>query len=363
MMNSTSKYANLPFIASGERDVYETDDLPESDRILQQQQTHQQQPDSSIEIIPSNSVDAFNKFAVADSIQKSSSLESKESNVSLVEKYKQIQLEIENLQHSIQSNEQSTGDDSSFMPKDIENLFTQLANLHDVCFKKLDTSQLIKDVRREQQQPDDQPIVYELYRKPDKEDIVELARINALEQRLKKIESTIGLNEIIKDSSSSHPLLNNYLKDQSIMDIVINLSNKIVQLDYQSLDRLDARLQLIVDRLQQINEKKSTLTELDKEDRLNELYNCYVKINENRPLLPNILERLQVLNDLQDQASRFANTMTAMETMQNEIKTSLDHNNQNIKNLTEMFGKLSTIQNVVDDFQNRLDKITTKTKN
>ncbi|KAH9418681.1 dynactin subunit 2 [Dermatophagoides pteronyssinus] len=354
-MSSTSKYANLPFIASGEPDVYETDDLPEADRIQQQQQQPIQ--DASIEIIPSNSVDAFNKFAVADSHQSlSESTNKSESNVSLVEKYKQIKAEIEDLKHSIQSNEKSQSDGDS-LPKDIENLFTNLSNLHDVCFKKLDTSQLVKDIGRVSldNTGNNEPIIYELYQKPDKEEILELARINALEQRMKKIESTLGLNETIKDSS--HPLLNNYLNDQSIMDIVINLSNKIVQLDYSSLDRMDARLQLIIDKLNQIQDKKSTLTELDKEDKLNEIYNHYVKIDQNRPLLPNILERLQVLNDLQDHASRFSNTMTAMETMQNEIKTTLDNNNQNLKNLQEMFDKVTNIQHVVDDFQNRLDKI------
>ncbi|OTF82983.1 dynactin subunit 2-like protein, partial [Euroglyphus maynei] len=270
------------------------------------------------------------------------------------EKYKQIKAEIEDLKHSLQSNEQSHPSGES-LPKDIDNLFANLTNLHDVCFKKLDTSHLIKDVRHHISSDTDNPIIYELYQKPDKEEILELARINALEQRLKKIESTLGLNEMTKDSS--HPLLNNYLNDQSIMDIVINLSNKIVQLDYSSLDRMDTRLQLIIDKLNQIQDKKSSLTELDKEDKLNEIYNHYVKIEQNRPLLPNILERLQVLNDLQDKASRFSNTMMAMETMQNEIKTTLDNNNENLNNLREMFDKVANIQHIVDDFQNRLDKI------
>ena len=61
-MNSSSKYANLPFIASGERDVFETDDLPEADQVGNQQQIH----DASIEIIPSGTNDAFQKFAASD---------------------------------------------------------------------------------------------------------------------------------------------------------------------------------------------------------------------------------------------------------------------------------------------------------
>lgn len=60
-MSAASKYANLPFIASGERDIFETEDLPEADQIQQQQPLY----DASVEIIPTGTVDAFQKFANA----------------------------------------------------------------------------------------------------------------------------------------------------------------------------------------------------------------------------------------------------------------------------------------------------------
>ena len=62
-MSSSSKYANLPFIASGEKDIYETDDLPESDQTAISKPIN----DVSIEIIPSGTSDAFQKFALSES--------------------------------------------------------------------------------------------------------------------------------------------------------------------------------------------------------------------------------------------------------------------------------------------------------
>lgn len=178
----------------------------------------------------------------------------------------------------------------------LEGFFSNLDNFQNIFFKNIATPQLINDVQKNASDPNNH-LVYELYRKPDKDEVFEMARINALEQRMKKIETTLGLNETIKDSN--YPLLNNFLKDQSIMDIVINLSNKIVQLDSSSLDRIEARLNLINEKLNQISDKKSSLTELDKEDKLNEIHNFYVKVDQNRSLIPNILERVQVLSELQ----------------------------------------------------------------
>lgn len=74
-MNTSSKYANLPFIASGERDVFESDDLPEADQASSSAAHHQQHSsitDASIEIIPTGTGDAFQKFASYDLVGQQS---------------------------------------------------------------------------------------------------------------------------------------------------------------------------------------------------------------------------------------------------------------------------------------------------
>ncbi|KAI7697615.1 hypothetical protein SSS_06475 [Sarcoptes scabiei] len=287
-MNTSSKYANLPFIASGEKDVYETDDLPESD----QRNLGKQDPvyDASIEIIPSGTVNAFNKFALVDS-ERSLEKDSKFSELSVIDRIKQIQNEIEELQKSSQQEPNISGE--------IDNLFSNLENLYDVCFKKFNFSDSIEEIKTNRPNENDQgpSLIYELYQKPEREEILQTAKLNSIQQRLNRIEKTLGINDSMNDYD--HPLLNNYLKDQSIMNIVINMSNKIVQLDDSSLDRMDARLNLINEKLNQILDKKSALTELDKEDKLNEIYDSYVKVDKNRSLIPHLLERVQLLNDLQ----------------------------------------------------------------
>ena len=57
-MDSRSKYANLPFVAIGEKDVFETDDLPEADQMP----TREPLIDASIDVISCGTLEAFQKF-------------------------------------------------------------------------------------------------------------------------------------------------------------------------------------------------------------------------------------------------------------------------------------------------------------
>ena len=61
-MDSHSKYANLPFVAIGEQNVYETDELPEADQLPARDNLW----DASIDIIPCGTLDAFKKFEKAE---------------------------------------------------------------------------------------------------------------------------------------------------------------------------------------------------------------------------------------------------------------------------------------------------------
>lgn len=185
---------------------------------------------------------------------------------------------------------------------DVDGLVQKLTQLEEIRFQNPASmkSAIVKDVDSIQvgSNIENLPLIkYELFRKPDKEQILELSKLNFLEQRIKKIENIVGINETPKDAN----FLNSYLKDQSIMNIVFQLSNKVIQFDHSSLEKIDSRLHSIIENLNQISERKSALENLSASDKLSELYNFYVKSTQSRQTLPNILERLQVLNDVQEQ--------------------------------------------------------------
>jgi hypothetical protein len=57
-MDSRSKYANLPFVAIGERDVFETEEIPEPE------QSSVREPlwDASVDVIACGTLEAFQRF-------------------------------------------------------------------------------------------------------------------------------------------------------------------------------------------------------------------------------------------------------------------------------------------------------------
>lgn len=221
----------------------------------------------------------------------------KETSEPYSEKLNRIKREIEELKSVANSNQEV----ESF-ENEIDNLTSKLDSLHGVYFKKLDSLKGIADIGKPESNDGDGALVkYELFRKPNQEQLHELNKINAIEQRMNRIENLLGMNEPAKDSNCL--LVDNFLKDQSIMNVVVELSNKVVQLDHSSLDKLDGRLNSIVEKLNQISEKRSCLEDVDKQNKLNELHDHYVKIRHKEAQLPNILERLQVLNGLQEHGS------------------------------------------------------------
>ena len=246
------------------------------------------------------------------------------------------------------------------MALEIDDLALKLANLKEIrCQKQANsTSMIVQNVQAASAETknvgDSSLIKYELFCKPDRERVMDLCRVNYLEQRIKKIENILGINEAQQEFS----FLNNNFKDQSIMSIVIQLSNKVVQMDQSSLERIDARLHSVIEKLNQISEKKSSLENLNMTEKLNELYDYYVKTVQNRKTLPNIMERLQVLSDVQEKACNFSTSLADVKSVQEEIQLSVDKNSQNLKFLKELIETNSNnIRNMIADFDKRLEKL------
>lgn len=310
-----------------------------------------------------------------------------ESKESYLAKFNRLKAEIEELKIGLEASEKE-GASAEDVAHDAADLAAKLSNLQEIRLAGQSNSAaaltaptfLAKDVKSAAaaatSEADGSPLVkYELFCKPDKEAVLELSKLNYLEQRLKRIETIIGLNETPKDAA----FMNSLLKDQSVMAVVIQLSNKVVQLDHASLERVDARLHGILEKLAAIADKRGSLEALNSSDKLNELYNYYVLTADKRKTLPNVLERLQVLSEVQEQgksrdlnssfqifltplfypsACHFSTTLDSMRDMQAEIQISLEKNGQNLQSLKELLeSKSAAVQAIIADFGVRLEKL------
>lgn len=66
----------------------------------------------------------------------------------------------------------------------------------------------------------------------------------------------------------------------------------------QSLDLVESRLQMITQRVTQLNEKKALVDDHEKLNRVNELYSMLCNWKDMSTLLPSIVDRLTALNEL-----------------------------------------------------------------
>ena len=80
--------------------------------------------------------------------------------------------------------------------------------------------------------------------------------------------------------------------------MVENLNSKLSLLDIQSLDQIESKLQIVMQRINQLNEKKSIVEDQEKLTRINELYGIVNNWKEVSASVPVIVERLAALNEI-----------------------------------------------------------------
>jgi hypothetical protein len=87
--------------------------------------------------------------------------------------------------------------------------------------------------------------------------------------------------------------------------LIENLNSKISLVETQSLDVVESRLQTIAQRVTQLNEKKTLIEDHEKLNRVNELYSLLCKWKDMSSVLPSIMERLTMLDEIHKKGFSF----------------------------------------------------------
>lgn len=77
--------------------------------------------------------------------------------------------------------------------------------------------------------------------------------------------------------------------------------------DLQTLEQVESRLQLVMQRVNQLNEKKSIIDDQEKLNRINELYNIVNNWKETSATIPTIVERLAALDEIHQKGTYLTN--------------------------------------------------------
>jgi len=153
-------------------------------------------------------------------------------------------------------------------------------------------------------------------------------------------------------------VLNNYLKDKSLTEMVQELSAKVSQLDQSSLERVESRLHVITDKLSQIAERKPQFEDLERNSKINELYELVTKTDKCRTTLPNVLQRLEALSELQEQAIQFSSGLSYLDSLETQILDSMKTNEKQLQVMKESFEtNVESIKQILFDFDKRLKQL------
>uniref|UniRef100_A0A8U8B824 Uncharacterized protein n=1 Tax=Geospiza parvula TaxID=87175 RepID=A0A8U8B824_GEOPR len=163
-------------------------------------------------------------------------------------------------------------------------------------------------------------VTFELYWRPEQEQFAQSAKVSELEKRLAQLEAAMRC-----EPDSQNPLLVG-LKGSSLMDTVQVLQAKVNVLDVAVLDQVEARLQSVLGKVNEIAKHKATVQDADTQSKIHQLYETLQSWDAVASALPDVVQRLVTLRDLHEQATQFGQVLVHLDTTQQEIAGALKDN-------------------------------------
>lgn len=397
------KYADLPGIARNEPDVYETSDLPEDD---QAEFDAEELTSTSVEHIIVNPNAAYDKFKdkkigtkgldFSDRISKSkrNGYESGEYEIlgegtgvkeTPQQKYQRLLHEVQELTQEVEKI-QSTVKDSTAeekltpvaLAKQVAALKQQLVSNHlekllgpdaainltdpDGALAKRLLTQL--DAAKTRKVPEGKTpakgsaqdagglVTYELHCRPEQDKFSQAAKVAELEKRIGELETAVRF-----DQDTQNPLTVG-LQGSNLMDTVEILQAKVNLLDVASLDQVEARLQSVLGKMNEIAKHKAAIEDADTESKVHQLYDIVQKWDSMSGTLPQVVQRLVTLKQLHQQAMQFGQLLTHLDTTQQMISNSLKDNTTSLAIVQKaMKENLATVEDNFATIDSRIKKL------
>ncbi|XP_056316650.1 dynactin subunit 2 [Danio aesculapii] len=365
------KYANLPGIASNEPDVYETSDLPEDD---QAQFESEELCSDSVERIVVNPNAAYDKFKdkhvsakgldFSDRISKNRRVGYESGDFELLaegcgvketpqQKYQRLVNEIHELcqdVEKIQTSTKESGAEERLTPVALAQQAAQLKqqlvsahldsllgpdahiNLTDpdgALAKRLLTqlevargvrSRAGADGKTAAPKGPDGVILYELHSRPEQEKFTESAKVAELERRLAELETAVG------SGSDKRGPLSSGVQGSSLTETLELLQARVSALDAATLDQVEARLQSVLGKMNEIAKHKAAMEDAETQSKVSQLYDVVQKWDAMATSLPQVVQRLTAVRELHEQAMQFGQLLTHLDTTQQMINNSLKDN-------------------------------------
>ncbi|ELR52103.1 dynactin subunit 2 [Bos mutus] len=397
------KYADLPGIARNEPDVYETSDLPEDD---QAEFDAEELTSTSVEHIIVNPNAAYDKFKdkrvgtkgldFSDRIGKTKRTGYESGEYEMLgeglgvketpqQKYQRLLHEVHELTTEVEKIKTTVKESTTeekltpvVLAKQLAALKQQLVASHlekllgpDAAINLTDpdgalAKRLLLQLEATKNSkgtgsggkttsgtpPDSSLVTYELHSRPEQDKFSQAAKVAEFEKRLTELEATVRC-----DQDAQNPLSAG-LQGACLMDTVELLQAKVGALDLAVLDQVEARLQSVLGKVNEIAKHKASVEDADTQSKVHQLYETIQRWSPIAASLPELVQRLVTIKQLHEQAMQFGQLLTHLDTTQQMIACSLKDNATLLTQVqTTMCENLSTIEGNFANIDERMKKL------
>lgn len=395
------KYANLPGIAHDQPDIYES--LPDDDEKVDDEM-HWDKPDP-VETLHISANEAFGKFRgkhldatnvdFSDKIRKTKKkgyiawsgefelVQDGSEKESPLQKYQRLNCEVRELLDDIEvltqdkdvdSGEASIGhlvgiarqttalqDELSALKLEetlgselLKSLDDPRGSAKEKLLLQLEGLKNLSGGKRPTSSGEDgsASVLYELLMKPETSKMEEQRRLADLERRLEMIEKAVGATP---DKMSALSLETN---QKSVFGAIQVLGSRLSLLDPSHLDHIEGRLAALYQKMNAIAEKKQVIEDAKKQNKIFELYDLVHQSESMAAALPEVVDRLEALQGLHDQAFQFSKALTQLDSVQQKLEISLSNNQKMLGETQNKFSEnVERIQRNFDTIDQRLTVI------
>ncbi|XP_007467725.1 PREDICTED: dynactin subunit 2 isoform X1 [Lipotes vexillifer] len=402
------KYADLPGIARNEPDVYETSDLPEDDQAEFDAfaQELEELTSTSVEHIIVNPNAAYDKFKdkrvgtkgldFSDRIGKTKRTGYESGEYEMLgeglgvketpqQKYQRLLHEVQELTTEVEKIKTTVKESATeekltpvVLAKQLAALKQQLVASHlekllgpDAAINLTDpdgalAKRLLLQLEATKNSkgtgsggkttsgtpPDSSLVTYELHSRPEQDKFSQAAKVAELEKRLAELEAAVRC-----DQDAQNPLSAG-LQGACLMETVELLQAKVSALDLAVLDQVEARLQSVLGKVNEIAKHKASVEDADAQSKVHQLYETIQRWSPLASTLPELVQRLVTIRQLHEQAVQFGQLMTHLDTTQQMIACSLKDSATLLTQVqTTMRDNLSTVERNFANIDERMKKL------
>lgn len=365
------KYENLPGIAYDQPDVYETGDLPEAD----QPEPYEEEENDSIEQLHLSVKDSFNKFKgkfltgnvdFSDRLSRKNRIGYRAGEWELaaegepetaLQRYNRLRCEFSELLEQV-TEQQNKATESE------KEEHTKLASQINTTKKLLEELKLEEgeqvDPKAEKlkeylstngKKKRGEVVTAHLKLKPEVT-LAQTTRIAQLEHRLHKLEQAAGVRD-----EEAFRRLQAATGEVTLCGAAATLANQATLLRPADLAAAEARVTSLLSNVEALKTAVKP-AEPEVEAKVKELHKLLKQIDGVSH--SEILERMEALEALHNQASNFGKSLTELETLQSTIASGVQNNKELLQGVQEVFAhNIDSLQKEIKKLDERISKLAT----